>query len=88
MRFLCASHLHLGRRIPGIPEHLNLDPARTSTAAAWDHLVDAAIAEDVDAVLLGGNAIDRENRRFEPLGPLERGLTALERAVTDLVRAP
>lgn len=79
MRFLCASNLHLGRRIPGIPHHLNLDPGRISTSAIWDQLVDTAVKEQVDAVLLAGNVIDRENRQFEPLGPLERGITILER---------
>lgn len=79
MRFLCASNLHLGRRIPGVPHHLNLDPNRISTSAIWEHLVETAVKEQVDAVLLAGNVIDRENRQFEPLGPLERGITTLER---------
>ncbi len=79
MRILCASNLHLGRRIPGIPAHLQLDPARLSTSAIWDQLVETAVSEKVDAVLLAGNVIDRENRQFEPLGPLERGITTLER---------
>ena len=79
MRFLCASNLHLGRRIPGVPHHLNLDPNRISTSASWDHLVETAVKQQVDAVLLAGNVVDRENRQFEPLGPLERGVTTLER---------
>lgn len=80
MRFLCASNLRLGRRISGLPDHLHLDPARLSTSTAWYQLVDIAIREEVDAVLLAGNVIDRENRIFEPIGPLEQGLSALERA--------
>ena len=79
MRLLCASDLHLGRRPTGIPDHLGLDPARLATATVWDALVELALAERVDAVLLAGNVIDRENRRFEPLGPFERGLTELGR---------
>lgn len=80
MRFLCASNLHLGRRVPGIPDHLNLDPERLSTSAVWDTLVETAIRERVDAVLLAGNTIDRENRLFEPLGPIQRGMSALGRS--------
>jgi len=76
---LCASDLHLGRRPTGVPDHLGLDPARLATTTVWDALVELAIAEQVDAVLLAGNVIDRENRRFEPLGPFERGLTELGR---------
>lgn len=79
MRFLCASDLHLGKRPAGIPDHFGLDPARLSTSTVWDALIELAIAERVDAVLLAGNVIDRENRLFEPIGPFERGLTILGR---------
>lgn len=79
MKFLCASDLHLGRRPTGIPDHLGLDPARLATTTVWDALVELAIAEEVDTVLLAGNVIDRENRLFEPVGPFERGLTELGR---------
>lgn len=79
LRLLCASNLHLGRATYGVPERLGLDPARLSMTAAWDGLVDLARAETVDAVIIAGDLIDRENRRFEPLGPIERGLTALSR---------
>lgn len=77
MRLLCASNLHVGRATYGTPGRLGLDPARLSMTAAWDALVDLARAESVDAVVIAGDLIDRENRRFEPLGPIERGLTAL-----------
>ena len=79
MRLLCASDLHLGRQPAGLPDHLGLDPARTATSTVWDNLVELALNEHVDAVLLAGNMIDRENRFFEPLGPLERGLTTFGR---------
>jgi hypothetical protein len=79
LRLLCASNLHVGRATFGVPDRLGLDPARLSMTATWDALVDLARAENVDAVLIAGDLIDRENRRFEPLGPIERGLTALSR---------
>lgn len=79
MRLLCASDPHLGRRAPGIPEHLGLDPARFATAHVWDQIVEIAVAERVDAVLLPGDIIDRENRTFEALGPLEQGIQTLGR---------
>jgi DNA repair exonuclease SbcCD nuclease subunit len=78
MKLLCASDLHLGRRAPGIPEHLGLDSARFATAHVWDHIVEIAIAERVDAVLIPGDIIDRENRTFEALGPLEQGVQTLD----------
>jgi hypothetical protein len=79
LRLLCASNLHVGRATYGIPGRLGLDPARLSMTATWDALVDLARAESVDAVILAGDLIDRENRRFEPIGPIERGLTTLGR---------
>jgi hypothetical protein len=79
LRLLCASNLHLGRATYGTPERLGIDPARLSMSAAWDALVDLARAEAVDAVVIAGDLVDRENRRFEPLGPIERGLTTLAR---------
>lgn len=77
MRLLCASDLHLGRQPTGLPDHLGLDPARIATSTVWDRIVELAPDEHVDAILLAGNVIDRENRFFEPLGPFERGLTIL-----------
>lgn len=79
MKLLCASDLHLGRRTVGIPEHLGLDPARFATSAVWDQVVETALRERVALVLLAGDVVDRENRLFEALGPLERGLNTLNR---------
>jgi hypothetical protein len=79
VRLLCASNLHLGRSTYGVPERLGLDTARLSMTATWDAVVDLARAESVDAVVIAGDLIDRENRRFEPIGPIERGLTTLAR---------
>lgn len=79
MKLLCASDLHLGRRAVGIPEHLGLDPSRFATSAVWDQTVELALRERVDLVLLAGDVVDRENRLFEALGPLERGLNTLRR---------
>lgn len=48
-------------------------------SVAWDAMVDAARSESVDAVIIAGDLVDRENRRFEPIGAVERGLTTLAR---------
>lgn len=80
MRLLCASNLHLGRRLAGLPDHAGLDPARLSAAATWSRLCHAALAHHADAVVLAGDIIDRENGLLEPAGALEHGLATLERA--------
>lgn len=79
MRLLCASNLHLGRRIAGLPDHAGVDPARLSAGATWSRLCQAAVTYDVDAILLAGDVIDRENPLFEPAGALQQGLGILER---------
>jgi hypothetical protein len=79
LRLLCASNLHVGRSTYGTPDRLGIDAARLSMTATWDALVDLARAESVDAVIIAGDMIDRENRLFEPFGPIERGLTTLAR---------
>ena len=76
MRLLCTGDLHLGRRSSRVPPSL----ASASAADAWRRLVVVAIEQDVDAVLLSGDVVDQENRYFEALGPLERGLLALRDA--------
>ncbi|MBA2278292.1 MAG: metallophosphoesterase family protein [Chloroflexia bacterium] len=79
VRLLCASDLHLGRRATGIPEHLGLDSALFATSVVWDRIVETALRERVDLVLLAGDVVDRENRLFEAVGSLERGLNTLSR---------
>jgi DNA repair protein SbcD/Mre11 len=79
MRILCASNLHLGRRVSGLPDHAGLDPARISAGAVWNRLANAAVTYDVDAVLLAGDVIDRESGLFEPVGALQEGLGVLGR---------
>ncbi len=59
-----------------MPPHL--DGPGFSCAAAWNSLVDVAITERVDLVALSGDLVDRDNRYFEAIGPLERGLRRLD----------
>ncbi len=78
IRILCAGDLHIGRRSSRLtdaysgPEH--------SGAGAWDAIVETAIGERVDIVALSGDLVDRSNRYFEAVGPLERGLRQLSAA--------
>ncbi len=46
----------------------------------WDSIVETALRRPVDAVVLTGDVVDRENRFFEAIGPLERGLNELAQA--------
>ena len=58
-----------------MPERI--DVRDVSPAAVWESVVRAAVEQSVDAVVLAGDIIDRGNRYFESIGPLERGLRKL-----------
>lgn len=47
--------------------------------------MDRALAEKVDAVLLAGDLVDRDNRYFESYGPLESGFRRLAEGGIDIV---
>ena len=75
VRVLCAGDLHIGRRSSRLPEAYS-GPDHAG-AAAWDAIVETALAERVDIVALSGDLVDQDNRYFEAIGPLERGLRRL-----------
>jgi len=75
MKILCTGDLHIGRRPSRIPNER--DAARWSCAAIWQAIVERAIGERVDAVILTGDVVDQSNKYFEATGPLERGLRQL-----------
>lgn len=81
MKLLCAGDLHIGRRSSKLPD--SLDGPAHSCAAAWDAVVETALAERVDVVALSGDLVDQANRFFEAIGPLERGLRRLLAAGID-----
>jgi DNA repair exonuclease SbcCD nuclease subunit len=78
MKILCAGDLHLGRRSSRLPD--DAGPRAHSATAAWNALVDLALAERVQLVALSGDLVDRANRYFEAFGPLERGVARLAAA--------
>lgn len=83
MLLLCTGDLHLGRRSSRLPAHLD-GPAH-ATAAAWGRIVEHALEAGVDVVVLSGDVVDRENRFYEAIGPLERGIRRLSEAGIDVV---
>ncbi len=78
MKILCTGDLHIGRRPSRLPAHF--DGRRCSAAAAWEAVVELAVREQIDAVAISGDLIDKDNRFFEAFGPLERGLRKLSEA--------
>lgn len=83
VRLLFVGDMHLGRRPSRLPEVLSeygLGAGHLGPAAAWSETVGWAIEHRVDAVVLTGDVIDRDDDRFEAYGHLERGTSRLAEA--------
>ncbi len=79
LTILALGDLHLGRRSARLPGELAGD-RRCSSVAAWGRAVELALDRRVDAVVLTGDVVDRENRYYEALGPLTAGISRLAAA--------
>jgi predicted phosphodiesterase len=73
LRILCTGDVHLGRR----PSRVPLGEDALGAQHVWRAFVEAALQRDVDAVVLTGDVVDAENKMYEALGPLERGVQRL-----------
>lgn len=78
---LCTGDIHLGRH----PGRIGPEDDELSPAAVWTRIVDEAIDRQVDALVLTGDVVDRDNRYFEARGPLEEGLRRLGEAGVETV---
>ena len=81
LRILATADIHIGRRPSKV-----LDPGdagRFSCARMWEAIVERAVNESVDLVLLAGDVVEHENRFFEATGPFEAGLAKLAGAGID-----
>lgn len=82
MKILCTGDLHIGRRSSKVPDE---QARRQTPAVVWELMVAWAIEQGVDVMALTGDVVDRANRFFEAIGPLERGLKRLVEASIDVV---
>ena len=81
VKLLCAADLHLGRRPSSkVPPDLGVDARDLGPARAWERLVDDAVREGVDAVLMAGDLVDASDDVFEAYRALEAGAATLTAA--------
>jgi DNA repair exonuclease SbcCD nuclease subunit len=73
IKILAAADLHLGKRSSGI----SMDVEECATKFAWQQIVDWAITNKIDIILLCGDIVDRNNRYYEAIGPLQTGFEKL-----------
>ena len=81
LKILTISDLHLGRRSSEVP----VTEKESSTRYTWEKIVEWCISHDIDALLLAGDIVDRENRYFEAVGPFSAGLRKLSNSGVTVV---
>jgi exonuclease SbcD len=72
IKILATADLHLGKT------SADISGEAASTKSTWAALVSWAIQNDVDVMVLCGDIIDRNNRYFEAIGPLQAGFDRLK----------
>jgi len=75
MKILFSGDLHLGRCSSRLPQ--GADRRDFSCSSTWDAIVNLAINCDAGLVLLSGDIVDENDKFFDAIGPLERGLQKL-----------
>ena len=78
MRLLLTGDLHIGRSSTRVPDHVPREDVRV--ASAWTHIVDLAIEECVSLLCISGDLADQDNKFWEAIGPLQRGIDRLAEA--------
>nr|WP_272508448.1 metallophosphoesterase [Salinibacter ruber] len=73
---MCTGDLHLGR----YPSRTQSRDRAWAADSVWADTVSYAVEQAVDVVALTGDVVDDQNKRYEALGPLQRGLRRLEEA--------
>ncbi len=86
LSLIVCGDLHLGRHPSGIDSrHDKID---FSPRKIWQKIVMEACGEELDAVVITGDLVDRENSFYEAWGPFEEGLRKLnQRAIPVIVVA-
>lgn len=76
IKILATADLHLGRT----SSESDALVEKGATRATWERLVQLAIDEKVQALVLAGDVVEHDNRYFEAASALEEGLSKLESA--------
>ena len=84
MKILLTADLHLGRSSSGLPPSADGLALPTSNREAWLRIVDLAIKEGCDAVLIAGDLVESTTAYYEALGPLIDGFKKLQDSGVDV----
>jgi len=75
LKILATADLHLGRKSSSVPRNLE----ESSTQFTWRRIIEYAIDKSVGVVVLAGDIVDRDNRFFEAIGPIQEGFEQLKK---------
>jgi len=76
IKILATGDIHIGKKSGGINENLD----ELATKHTWKRLVDYAVHNGIDVLALSGDIVDKDNRFFEAIGPLQAGFEKLKQA--------
>lgn len=76
IKALVTGDLHLGRRSAAVP----VEEERASTRYTWKRMVQYAVDQKIDLVLLTGDIVDQDNKFYEAIEPLQAGFDCLNEA--------
>ncbi|HCX99655.1 MAG TPA: DNA repair exonuclease [Bacteroidales bacterium] len=76
LKIIATGDIHIGRSSSAIQENTEI----SATKNTWIRIVEWSISNQVDIVVLTGDIIDRDNRYFEAIGPLQAGFEKLKAA--------
>lgn len=83
-RILAIGDIHLGKRPGGIPEHVRQEHPTLSGVirpdVAWDAAIDHAVDQQVDAVLLAGDVVHKDNDMWRVRSRVAEGFERLREA--------
>ena len=77
MKLVCCADLHLGRKST-LPEDLKNKQDDFSSEKAWNRIIDIAIYEKADAILVAGDVFDKNVYQFTSKKLLEESLKKLK----------
>lgn len=75
-KILATADLHLGKKSSNVPRNLD----ESSTRFTWHRIIEYAVEHEIDAIVLAGDIVDRDNRYFEASGPIQEGFERLHDA--------
>ncbi|CAN5285333.1 DNA repair exonuclease [soil metagenome] len=76
MKILVSADLHLGKQ----SSNMKIGEMESSVTFTWHRITDHVIENRMDALVLAGDIIDRDNRFFEAIGPVQKAFDKLDAA--------